>query len=60
MKSSWTGVKPKQMYMNTVSDKKCSMKSYHTNTTAMIDEMSFPDERSVDFVAQDFGTKNLR
>lgn len=26
----------------------------------MIDEMSFPDERSVDFKANEFGAKNLR
>ena len=45
--------------MNTISDKK-SYKSYQTNTTAMIDEMSFPDERSIDFKMNEFGAKNLR
>lgn len=26
----------------------------------MIDDMSFPDERSIDFKANEFGAKNLR
>ena len=49
----------RNLYHNTVSDKKSHI-SYQTNTTAMIDEMSLPDERSVDFKLNDFGIKNLR
>ena len=49
----------RNVYLNTISDKK-SYKSYNTNTTAMIDEMSLPEERSIDFKLHDFGVKNLR
>ena len=49
----------RNVYLNTISDKK-SHRSYQTNTTAMIDEMSLPDERSIDFKLNDFGAKNLR
>lgn len=45
--------------MNTISDRK-SYKSIQTNTTAIIDDMSFPDERSIDFKLTEFGAKNLR
>ena len=34
--------------------------THHTNTTAMVDEMSFPEERSVNFKINDFEEKNIR